>query len=49
MEYFTEDQIHALRAMAEEHWSTFESAMLQFLTQEEFEDLCRKLGLEPEE
>ena len=49
MTHFNEDELHALRRFAEEHWDAFRNSCLDTMSEDEFEDLCRKLGLDPEE
>lgn len=49
MTYLSEDEVNALRRHAEEHWDAFRNNCLDTMSEDEFEELCRKLGLEPDE
>lgn len=49
MTHFNQDELHVLKIFAEEHWDSFRSSALDTMSEDEFADLCAKLGLDPEE
>ncbi|AQT28688.1 hypothetical protein YOLOSWAG_210 [Erwinia phage vB_EamM_Yoloswag] len=46
---FNEDELMFLRSLTEEHWDIVRNKAMETMSEEEFDEFCRKVGVDPDD